>query len=149
MAWRRPTEDDFLATLEEREADVFARNLEADRAPLRQQMALAVSHARGCVRSGRKCRMPADEGLLPDMLVGPAMDYAAFNLLSRLRRDVNASRTKKYERACALFDKVAAGSIVPEDFGEDPTTVEPASALARPSIRPKRRLLGRRQEDGL
>ena len=38
MAWRRPTEDDFLATLEEREADVFARNLEADRAPIGQQM---------------------------------------------------------------------------------------------------------------
>ena len=149
MAWRRPTEEDFLATLEEREADVFARNLEADRAPIGQQMALAVSHVRGCVRSGRKCRMPADESLLPDMLVGPAMDYAAFNLLSRLRRDVNASRTKKYDRACALFDKVASGAIVPEDFGEDPSTVAPAAALATASVRPKRRLLGRRQEDGL
>lgn len=147
--WRRPTEEDFLATLEEREAELFARDENDDRAPMAQQMALAVSHARGCVRSGRKCRMPADETLLPDMLVGPAMDYAAFNLLSRLRRDVNASRTKKYDRACALFDKVAAGAIVPEDYGEDPTTVAPAAALATASVRPKRRLLGRRQEEGL
>ena len=147
--WRAPKEDDFFAMLEDSEARAFAVNFEADSAPITRQIGLAVAHARGCIRSGRKCRMPSDEGLLPDMLVGPAMDYAAFNLLSRLRRDVNASRTKKYERACALFDKVAAGSIVPEDFGEDPTTVEPASALARPSIRPKRRLLGRRQEEGL
>ena len=149
MAWRTPTEQDFLATLEEREAEVFARNLEADRAPMTQQMALAVSHVRGCVRSGRKCRMPADESLLPDMLVGPAMDYAAFNLLSRLRRDVNASRTKKYDRACALFDKVAQGVVVPEDYGEDPSTIQPEAALATASVRAKHRLLGRHQEDGL
>ena len=149
MSWRAPSEDDFFATLEEDEADLFARNDGADRAPIRQQLALAVSHERGCVRSGRKCRMPSDEGLLPDMLVAPAMDYAAFNLLKRLRRAVNESRTKSYERACSLFEKVASGAIVPEDYGEDPADVQPASSLASPSISPKRRLLGRAMEDGL
>ena len=108
-----------------------------------------MAHARGCVRSGRKCRMPSDEGLLPDMLVAPAMDYAAFNLLKRLRRAVNESRTKSYDRACSLFEKVAQGVIVPEDYGEDPADVAPAASLARPSIRPKRRLLGRRGEEGI
>ncbi|MBQ2629983.1 MAG: hypothetical protein IJG13_09930, partial [Kiritimatiellae bacterium] len=40
-------------------------------------------------------------------------------------------------------------TIAPEDFGEDPAAVEPAAGLARPSIMQKRRLLGRRQEEGL
>ena len=147
--WRAPTEDDFFATLDENEADSFARNLDADRAPIRQHIALAVSHVRGCVRSGRKCRMPSDEGLLPDMLIAPAMDYAAFNLLKRQGLIVNESRTESYRRACSLFEKTASGAIAPEDYGESPADVEPASALARPSISPKRRLLGRRQEDGI
>lgn len=149
MSWRAPSVDDFFATLEEDEASVFARNDTADRAPILRQLELAVSHARGCVRSGRKCRMPSDEALLPDMLIAPAMDYAAFNLLKRLRRNVNESRTRSYDRACSLFEKVASGEIVPEDYGEDPADVEPASTLARPSIMPKRRLLGRRREEGL
>lgn len=149
MSWRKPTEDDFFATLEEDEANLFARNPSIDLAPVTRQIGLAVAHARGCVRSGRKCRMPSDEGLLPDMLVAPAMDYAAFNLLKRLRRAVNESRTKSYDRACSLFEKVAQGVIVPEDYGEDPADVQPAASLARPSIRPKRRLLGRRGEEGI
>ena len=147
--WRVPSEDDFFATLEEDEAELFARNPDADRAPIARQIALAVSHVRGCVRSGRRCRMPSDEGLLPDMLVAPAMDYAVFNLLKRLRRNVNESRTKSYERACSLFEKVASGAIVPEDYGEDPADVQPASSLPQPSVRPKRRLLGRNREEGI
>ena len=43
----------------------------------------------------------------------------------------------------------AHGVIVPEDYGEDPADVAPAASLARPSIRPKRRLLGRRGEEGI
>ena len=53
------------------------------------------------------------------------------------------------DRACSLFEKVAQGVIVPEDYGEDPADVAPAASLARPSIRPKRRLLGRRGEEGI
>lgn len=147
--WRVPKEDDFFAMLEDSEARAFAVNFEADSAPITRQIGLAVAHVRGCVRSGRKCRMPSDEGLLPDMLIAPAMDYAAYNLLKRLGIEVNETRTKAYDRACSLFEKVAAGTIAPEDFGEDPAAVEPAAGLARPSIMQKRRLLGRRQEEGL
>ncbi|MBR0197942.1 MAG: hypothetical protein IJQ34_07395 [Kiritimatiellae bacterium] len=147
--WRKPTIDDFYATLESDEAALFARNENEDLAPLERQMAMAVSHARGFVRSGRKCRMSADEALLPDMLITPAMDYAAFNILKRLRRNVNDSRTKAYERACSLFEKIGQGLIVPEDYGEDPSEVEPASSLAKASIMPKPRALGRCQEDGI
>lgn len=147
--WKAPDIDDFYATLEESEADLFARTDGSAIDTIQRQIALAVSHARGFIRSGRKCRMAADESLLPEMLVAPAMDFAAFNLLKRLRRDVNDSRTKAYERACSLFEKIGAGAIVPEDYGEDPADVQPAASIAHPSITPKHRLLGRHQEDGL
>ncbi len=149
MAWKQPTLDDFFATLDEEEAALFARNENDDHAPIDRQIEMTVSHVRGFIRSGRKCRMPSDESLLPDMLITPAMDYAAFNLLKRLRRNVNESRTKAYDRACSLFEKIGTGSIVPEDFGEDPAQVEPESSLARPSVAAKHRLLGRRHEEGI
>ena len=62
---------------------------------------------------------------------------------------MNESRTKSYDRACSLFEKVAQGVIVPEDYGEDPADVQPASSLPQPSVRPKRRLLGRNREEGI
>ena len=77
------------------------------------------------------------------------MDYAAFNILKRLRLPVNESRSRAYDRACQLFEKVATGVIVPEDFGEDPASVEPASELARPAITRRERRLGRHLEDGI
>ena len=149
MAWKKPTLDDFFATLDAEEAALFARNEQDDHAPIDRQIDMTVSHVRGFIRSGRKCHMPSDESLLPDMLITPAMDYAAFNLLKRLRRNVNESRTKAYDRACSLFEKIGTGSIVPEDFGEDPAQVEPESSLARPSVAAKRRLLGRQNEEGI
>ena len=149
MAWKKPTLEDFFATLDAEEAALFARNEQDDQAPIDQQIAMTVSHVRGFIRSGRKCRMPSDESLLPDMLITPAMDFAAFNLLKRLRRNVNESRTKAYDRACSLFEKIGTGTIVPEDYGEDPASVEPESTLARPSVAAKHRLLGRRQEEGI
>ena len=37
MSWRKPTEDDFFATLEEDEANLFARNPSTDLAPVTRQ----------------------------------------------------------------------------------------------------------------
>ena len=72
MAWKQPTQDDFFATLDAEEAALFARNENDDRTPIDLQIAMTVSHVRGFIRSGRKCRMPGDESLLPDMLITPA-----------------------------------------------------------------------------
>lgn len=147
--WRKVTREDFTATLSEKEIRVFGQNENYDETTIDKQIANTVSAVRGFVRSGRKCRMPDDETLLPDMLVAPAMDFAAFNLLKRFNRNPNEARTKAYERAQALFEKVAAGAIVPEDYGESPSDVVPETSLARPSFKRKHRLLGRRNESGI
>ena len=147
MDWITPTRDDLTATVSAKEIEVFGKSSDFTDA-VDAILARTVSFVRGFVRAGR-VRLAADAGSIPASLLAPAMDYAAFNLLSRLRRDVNASRTKKYDRACALFDKVAQGVVVPEDYGEDPSTIQPEAALATASVRAKHRLLGRHQEDGL
>lgn len=147
--WRKISRDDFTATLSEKEIRVFGQNENYDEQTIDQQLANTVSAVRGFIRSGRKCRMPDDETLLPDMLISPAMDWAAFNLLKRYNRNPNEARTKAYERAQALFEKVAAGQIVPEDFGEIPSDVVPDKLTQVPKIRRRDRVLGRRQEEGI
>lgn len=147
--WRKVKTEDLYATLSEKEVRVFGQNEAADESAVEQQLQNTVSAVRGYIRSGRKCRMPADETLLPDMLIAPAMDYAAFNLLKRFNRNPNEARTKSYEHAQSLFEKVASGAISPEDYGEAPDEVVPASTLARPSFRRKKRLLGRKMESGI
>lgn len=147
--WRKVTRDDLGAALSEKEIRVFGSNENADETTVEQQVANTVSAVRGYIRSGRKCRMPDDETLLPDMLVSPAMDLAAYNLLKRFNRAPNEARTKAYEHAQSLFERVAAGSIVPEDYGETPSEVAPRTSPARPSFRRRRRLLGRQRESGI
>lgn len=147
--WRKVKKDDLYATLSEKEVRVFGQNENADESAIDQQIALTVSAVRGYIRSGRKCRMPDDEELLPDMLISPAMDLAAYNLLKRYNRPPNDARTKSCDHARSLFEKVATGMIVPEDYGETPSDIAPATSLARPSFRRKKRLLGRQRESGI
>ena len=146
--WKQPTIEDLKASLSDIETQVFGQE-HFDEQPLLDQLANSVAHVRGFVRSGRKCRMPDDQTLLPDFLIAPAIDYAAFNLLKRLRLVVNESRTKAYERACSLFEKVGSGQIVPEDYGETPSEVKPDTATPVPVIRKRKRVLGRREEEGI
>lgn len=147
--WREITKQDLVATLSEKEADRFGADFALDDAPLQKQLDNIAATVRGYIRSGRKCRMSPNEKHVPDFLIAPAMDYAAFNILKRLRLAVNESRTKAYERACQLFEKVATGVIVPEDFGEDPSAVEPEAQLAKPAFTRRKRLLGRQHEEGI
>lgn len=147
--WRMVTREDLYATLSEKEVLIFGQNENADESAIDQQIALTVSAVRGYIRSGRKCRMPDNEKLLPDMLISPAMDMAAFNLLKRFNRNPNEARTKASDYARTFFEKVATGAIVPEDYGENPGDVSPATTLARPSFKRKRRLLGRQRESGI
>ena len=149
MAWREPTIEDFKAALSESEARAFGKADELSDNVIDTKLKNTVAAVRGYIRSGRKCRMPNDERLLPEFLVSPAMNYMAFELLTRYNRTVNESRTKEYDRAADLFDKIAQGAIVPEDYGETPEEVDVASSLPKPRVSRKHRQLGRSQEGGI
>lgn len=147
--WREITKEDLIATLSEEEAELFGAGFALDDAPLRTQLENITATVRGHIRSGRKCRMSPNEKLVPDFLITPAMDYAAYNLLKRRRLPVNEARTHAYDRACQLFEKVSTGVIVPEDFNEDVSQVQPEAALAHPSFTRRDRRLGRQNESGI
>ncbi|MGN0846827.1 MAG: phage protein Gp36 family protein [Kiritimatiellia bacterium] len=126
--WRKITKEDLHATLSEQEIRAFGQTDAFDASAVERQVANTVAAVRGFVRSGRRCRMSPDESTLPEMLVSPAMDVAAFNLLKRFNRVPNEARTKAAERAQDLFERIAAGAVVPEDHGEEPADASPAAA---------------------
>lgn len=136
MGWREVTGRDLRAALSDGETRAFSASDGFSEAALDETVANAVAHVRGFVRSGRRCRMAPDARLLPDMLAAPTLDFAAFNLLKRFNRPVNESRTKAYERACALFEKVGTGLLTPEDWGEAPDAVAAAAPAAPSSTAP-------------
>ena len=145
MGWRKPTRDDFSAALSDPEIRAFGQNDDADDRAIAQLIANTVATVRGYIRAGRRCRLSADETLLPDMLVAPAMDLAAWNLLKRFNRVPNDARRAAWESARDLLNRVAAGSVAPEDFGEEPGSAEPVG----PVFNPRSRALGRQNEYGL
>ena len=145
MSWRKPNLDDFTAALSEQEIRVFGQNDNADDAAIEKLLANTVSSCRGYIRAGRRTRMSADESLLPDMLIAPAMDLAAFNLLKRFNRVPNEARRAAYDNALTLLKSIASGSVAPEDYCEEAGTVEPVG----PRFSPRDRQLGRQNEVGL
>ena len=144
--WRKLTEDDLIANLTRREAEAYRRDFEID--PVQKILDETADMVRGNIESGRRCRLSPEAGTIPTMLVSPAVDYATFKLLKRCNLSINEPRTKAYEHAVALFDKIAAGQITPPD-GVDATPEPPVKDPARPSVTRKHRLLGRHQEQGI
>jgi hypothetical protein len=119
MAWRAPTTADLIATLSKAEVDAFDQSVPASAsAPSEDLVARTASFVRGFIRRNHHVRLgPA--GTLPEGLISPAMDYAAFDVLKRLPVEVGAARVKAREEALLLFEDVASDKVTPESFGED------------------------------
>ncbi len=145
MSWRIVTRDDFKASLSEQEIRVFGQNEDADDTTIEQLIANTVASVRGYIRAGRRARLSPTAVCLPDMLIGPAMDVAVYNLLKRFNRVPNEARRAGYDNALALFKEIAAGKITPEDYDEQAGSQE----LLGPVFSPRGRLLGRQNEAGL
>ena len=146
MSWTNLTEDKIVANLTRRELDLHRNEFEVD--VVREILVETVDLVRGSIESGRKCRLPPEAGTIPAMLVSPSIDYAVFALLKRVNVVPNDARTKAYDKATTLFERIAAGQITPPD-GVETTPEPPVRDPARPAITRKRRLLGRHQEDGI
>lgn len=131
--WRKLTEDDLVATLSRAEVDAFKNDFEIE--AVEKLLIDVTAEVRGFIDSGRKCRMDPDEATLPAMLKSAAMDYMAFKLLKRLDIVPNEARTKAYDRACDLFEKVARGEIVPPDYGT-PATDDTKQVATSPTFSP-------------
>lgn len=136
MAWRKVTESDLESALSGAEIEAFRRSAtEAD--PVASQISACVAYVRGIVRSSPvHVRMNADAATLPESLVGPAMNYLRFGILTRMDVPVNESRRLAYEKSEELFEKVRRGEFVPESDGEEPGSGEVAGSPAVGQVRP-------------
>ena len=135
MAWRAPTTADLAATLSQAEVEAFDQSVPSGGAvtPSADLVARTASFVRGFIRRNHRVRLgPA--GTLPEGLISPAMDYAAFDVLKRLPVEVGAARVKAREEALLLFEDVAANKVTPESYldEEDGAVEEAFPAFAAP-----------------
>lgn len=117
--WRKPTEDDIVATLSRNEVDAYRKDFEIE--AVERLLSDTVAYVRTYISSNGNVRMDPDETTLPASCISPAMDYAAFKLLKRRNVKVNADRETAYNDALTYFRDIAAGKVNPESYGSATT----------------------------
>lgn len=123
--WRKVDEADLAATLSQGEIDAFRADGPLDGSDrVAQLLGRTVDAVRGWISCNGAVRMCPTAGTIPQSLVSPAMDYAAFDLLKSLAVPVNEDRRRARERAEVLFEKIATGAMSCESYMEDGTIDE-------------------------
>lgn len=130
MAWRKPETRDLTAKLNQRELDAFRQHPDfktmAD--PAADILEQTAEMVRGYCRTNKQVRMSPELGSIPEGLISPAMDYAAYDILKRINVAVNDARKAAWEKAIELFEKVASGQYIPESWSDDETPEGDASS---------------------
>ena len=128
MGWITPTRDDLTATVSAAEITAFGESSDFTDA-VDAILARTVSFVRGFVRRNHRVRLgPA--GTLPEGLISPAMDYAAFDVLKRLPVEVGAARVKAREEALLLFEDGAVEEAFPAFAAPPPVRIVNGSVLS-------------------
>ena len=143
MAWRKPTSRDLVAKLNQREATAFKQHPDfasmAD--PASDILEQTAEMVRGYCRTNKQVRMSPEAGSIPEGLMSPAMDYAAYDVLKRINVNINDSRKAAWEKAIELFEKVARGEYIPESWTEGETPEDDTSSnKAMPKFIPNARM---------
>ena len=137
MAWRRPETRDLTAKLNQREVDAFKQHPDfktmAD--PASDILEQTAEMVRGYCRTNKQVKMSPEAGSIPEGLISPAMDYAAYDVLKRINVNINEARKAAWEKAIDLFEKVAMGQYIPESWYKDSEEGDDTSSnKARPKF---------------
>ena len=123
--WRTVDETDLAATLSQSEVDAYRADGPLDGSDrVARILERTVASVRGWISCNGAVRMGPAPGTIPQSLVSPAMDYAAYDLLKAINIVPNEARTRARERAEALFEKIATGAMMCESYTEDGTVDE-------------------------
>ena len=123
--WRTVDETDLAATLSQGEVDAFRADVPTDGSDrVARLLERTVAAVRGWISCNGAVRMCPEPGTIPQSLVSPAMDYAAFDVLKSINVPVNDDRRRARERAEQLFEKIATGEMSCESYTEDGTIDE-------------------------
>lgn len=121
--WRTLTEADLTATLSAKEVAAYRASAAAASTgavdPVADLLERTAQMVRSYVRAGGRVALSPEGETIPEGLISPACDYAAYDVLKRLPVAVGEDRRRARDQAIALFGAVANGSVVPEsDTGE-------------------------------
>ena len=130
MSWKEPTEDDLAASLSQDEVSAYSADGTFGSDVVAAIISRTVATFRLAVRSNRSAVMSPDEAEIPASLVGPAMDYAAYDLATRFNLNATEDRRRKREAAEKLLERVARGELAVEEYGSE----DGGSTVARPDI---------------
>lgn len=117
--WRKPTIDDLAATISQTEIDAFSQGSSWGSEPIETLLMRSAEFVRSFLRRNTSVKMCPTEGTLPEGLISPCMDYAAFDILKRHDVAVGEDRRNARRDALELFEKVAQNAITPESFREE------------------------------
>lgn len=131
--WRKPNLVDIAATLSSKELEAYRSSTSFEAGdPVEALIQRTAAMVRSYCRANRAIKVSPVDGELPESLISPAMDYAAFDILKRLPLAVGEDRRKARESALELFEKVSQNKITPESYEEE--ALEEPQSHALPSF---------------
>lgn len=143
MGWRKPEQRDLVAKLNQKELAAFKQHPEyaSSADPAEDILSQTAEFVRGACRTNKQVRLCPEMKSIPESLISPAMDVAAFDVLKRINVIPNDARKSAWEKALELFEKVANGGYIPESWVEgDAGEVELLkNNMARPKFLPRQR----------
>ena len=130
--WRTITLDDIAATLSQAELDAYRRSA-SDGAgapdPVGDLLARTAEMIRGYIRANTSVRLNPAPWTLPDSLISPACDYAAYDVLKRMPVKITEPRQKARDAArVRLRSALASLGYTPEGGFPGDDEVPPAEA---------------------
>lgn len=128
--WRALTEADLVATLSAKEVAAFRESAGAASSgaldPVADLLARTAQMVRSYIRAGGRITLSPEGGRVPEGLISPACDYAAFDVLKRMPVAIGEDRRRAREQAIAIFEQVASGRVIPEsEAGEGAVNASP------------------------
>ena len=130
MAWRKVDEADLAAVLSQGEIDAFRQDGSTDGSDaVARLIASTAGFVRSHIATSGKVRLAPDPVWLPEGLVVPAMEIAAYTVLKRIDVVPNEARKTAYQDAKSMLKDIAAGNLAVESYG-----AEESAATGGPAI---------------
>ena len=138
MAWTSPTLEDLTSKFSVKETTAFSASSEYQGDPVRHILDMTADVFRDALRTNGRVRLSPLEHSIPGGCMSYAMDYALYDVLTRLDKVVNEDRRKKREAAERYLERVAKGDLTPESYGEEDTETTGGPAAQLVGVAPNR-----------
>lgn len=133
MPWKKPTQEDLVAVMSAKEVEVYQRSASFGGAdPVERIIAGAAGVLRGYLRRGGG-RMSPVGGEIPEELLLPCMEYAAYTLLKRMSAPISRERADAATAARTLFERIAERKHTPEPYEGAASGDRPMPIVSNPT----------------